>query len=212
MRRPRWNLAPAALTAILILVTAASAEAAGVGWSQLSLMGGVQFLNKNDTALPGNFLNLPVTGNVMYSLNRTWALEGEFSWLLPVRKNTNLGALGTRYVRTPDILSLHASLLARLPIAGTPWTPYLVGGAGAMGFLPHNGPRTIPEQLTSMPVPFAANFGLGTFYHWSGHWSLRMEYREMVALPKRTMAGLSDGAGANPLWTERATVGFAYEI
>ncbi len=212
MRGPRPILALAGIAAFLILGPASGADAEPGHWSQLSLMGGFQFLNRNDTALPGNFLNLPVAGSATYSLSRNLALEGEFSWLLPVRKYTNLGVLGTQYVRTPDILSLHASLLLRFPVGRSPWTPYLAGGAGAMSFLPHNGPRTYPQQLTTMPVPFAANFGVGTFYRWREHWSLRMEYREMAAFPKRTMEGLSNGEKANPLWTERAMLGFAYDL
>src|SRR2546428_12807746 len=43
---------------------------------EVSVLGGLQVLNKNDTALPDRFLNVPLVGSVIYRVTPTWAAEG----------------------------------------------------------------------------------------------------------------------------------------
>src|SRR5689334_23977467 len=59
---------------------------------EVSVLGGVQALNQNDTALPDHFLNVPATATVGYRLDPTWALEGEVSLLIPIKRSVDLGS------------------------------------------------------------------------------------------------------------------------
>ncbi len=188
----------------------ASAEESGFGpRTEVSLLGGVQALNKNDTALPDRFVNVPVVGSVAYHLNSNVAAEGEFTWLAPVKQNVDLGSGVSADRKTPDILAYQAGLRISFPAASL--TPYLAAGAGAVTFLSNTDPDRVP-QLAKSETAFAANFGGGLTYGLNERWGIRADVRELVAFPKDGAAGLSDASGADQIWMERGTVGLSYRF
>jgi opacity protein-like surface antigen len=189
----------------LVALTAASAATAQ---TELSLMGGVQTLNQNDTALPDNISNIPAVGTLGYRLSRNWALEGEFSWLIPVQQQVE-GAATTQDLKTPDILAYQANVRADWPLG--PWSPYLAAGLGAVTFLSSTDANRMP-QLAESQTAFAVNFGGGVAYPLKGRWGLRADLRELVAFPASDAAGLSSGGNADPIWMERGTLGLAYRF
>ena len=200
-----------ALLAADTTLTATARAEGGTPQAEVSVLGGIQALNKNDTALPDQFINIPATAALTYHLNQIWAVEGEFTWMIPVKTSVDLGASGTQDRKTPDMLAYQASLLAKLPVSGTPWTPYVAAGLGAATFLSNTDADRFP-QLAKSQTAFAINFGAGTTYGVGSHWAVRADYRELAAFPSKDTAGLSSSNKADPIWMERGTIGLAYRF
>ncbi len=178
---------------------------------EYSLQGGVQALNKNDTALADNLVNIPVTAALTYHLTSIFAAEGEFTWVVPIKQSIDVGSDSNLDVKTPDILAYQANLRATWPSANGPVRPYLTGGAGAVTFLSNTDADRLP-QIKSSETAFALNFGAGVTYAVSGPWSLRADFRELVAFPAEDAAGLSVDGTADKIWMERGTIGLAYRF
>ncbi len=214
MDTPSKRMVIAGVVALLVLVagSAFAGESAGANAPiSVSILGGIHALNKNDTALPDQLLDIPLAGAVSYDLNPNWAVEGELTWLIPLKQSVDLGAAGTQDRKSPDILAYQASVLGKLPVSGTPWTPYLVAGLGGVSFLSNTDADRLP-QLADTQNAFAINFGAGTTYGLGSHWALRADYREFGAFPPSDAKGLSNGNKADPIWMERGTVGLAYRF
>jgi opacity protein-like surface antigen len=178
--------------------------------TEIAVSGGVHVLNKNDTALPDQFINIPLVASIGYRLTPVVAVEGEFTWLIPVQQSVDLGAGSEQDRKTPDILAYQANVRANLPLATT-WSPYLVAGAGALTYLSNTDADRVP-QLAESQTMFALNFGAGASYALTDRWGLRADFRELVAFPADDAAGFSDASGADPIWMERVTLGFGYRF
>lgn len=176
---------------------------------ELSVMGGVQALNENDTALPESFVNIPAVAAITYPLTRILAIEGEFTWMIPIQQSVDFGSGGSQDLKTPDILAYQANLRANLPVSAASLAPYLAAGLGGVTFLPNTDADRLP-QLDESETAFAINFGTGVTYRMVSHWGVRADFREFVAFPSKDAAGLSDGDEADPIWMERGTIGVAY--
>lgn len=210
----------AALAAAALALTASASlaqygdETTGNGYSEgkleASLLGGVQGLMKNDTALPDDFVNIPVAASLAYHVTSIFALEGELAWLIPVQNSVSLETGGSADLKSPDILSYQANLRANLPV-GPALSPYVTAGAGAMTFLSATDADNYP-QLESSETTFAINFGLGTTVPLTTSLSVRADFREFVAFPRDDTVGLSDGTSADPIWMPRGTFGLAYRF
>jgi opacity protein-like surface antigen len=199
----------AALAAIVSLsFVAAASQAAADSRAEVSLMGGVQALNQNDTALPDHFVNIPAVVTATYRFAPRLAAEGEFTWLIPVKQSVDTGS-GTQDLKTQDILAYQANLRADFPVSN--WGPYLVAGAGAVTFLQNSDADRVP-QLDKAETAFAVNFGGGVAYGLNERWALRADVRELVAFPSDTASGLSNSSGADEIWMERGTVGLSYRF
>jgi len=188
--------------------TAAAQESFG-SRTEVSLMGGIQALNKNDTALPDRFVNIPAVATVTYRVTPRLAAEGEFTWMIPVKQSVDVGPGASQDRKTPDVLAYQANLRADFPVRN--WTPYLVAGAGAVTFLSNTDADRVP-QLDKSQTAFAVNFGAGTTYGITERWALRADLRELVAFPSDGAAGLADASGADQIWMERGTVGLSYRF
>lgn len=204
-----WSTRIAGLVLLVLLGSSAPVHAEDGGRSlRLSVLGGVQALNQNDTALPDHFINVPAVATLGYDLHPNWALEGEFTWLIPVERSVDLGA-SSEDRKTPDILSYQASVLGKLPLSSGSWTPYAAAGAGAVTFLSNTDADRFP-RLSESQTAFAVNFGAGTTYEVGSRWGVRADFRELVAFPSKDAEGLSDGNSADPIWMERGTLGLTY--
>jgi len=214
MKSPR-NIAATAGALTLLLLAAASAPPANAGEGssrvELTVLGGIQALNQNDTALPDQFLNIPAALAVQVPLNPTWALEGEFAWLIPIKRSIDLGAAGTQDLKSPDVLTYQANVVANLPVLAASWTPYLTGGLGAVSFLSNSDPDRYP-QLSKTQTAFGINFGGGATYGLGDRLGLRADFREVAAFPSKDATGLSNGGKADPIWMERGTLGLSYRF
>ncbi len=199
-----------AVAASLMLFGSAGPAAAREGGPEVWLMGGVQALNQNDTAFPDDFINVPAVVGVGYPVSSVFALEGEFTWMIPIEQSVDMGGGQTADRKTPDILAYQANVRADLPVGGS-FRPYLVGGAGAMTFLSNTDPNRTPA-LSESETAFAVNFGTGFSYRLTPSWSLRGDLRELVAFPKSDAAGLSAAGDADEVWTERGTLGVGYHF
>jgi len=211
--RNTWAAVGAVFASLIIAGWASSASAEDEGGfgprTEVSLMGGIQALNKNDTALPDRFLNIPTVGTLTYHLNSRLAAEGEFTWMIPVKQSVDVGSGTSQDRKNPDVLAYQANL--RLNFPGAALTPYLVAGAGAATFQSSSDADRLP-QLDQSQTVFAVNFGGGVTYGLTERWALRGDLRELVAFPKDGTAGLSDSNGADQIWMERGTVGLAYRF
>jgi opacity protein-like surface antigen len=208
----RSRIAFLALAGTLLVAAGAPPASAEDGFgprTEISLMGGAQALNKNDTALPDRFINVPVVGSVAYQFTPRFAAEGEFTWMIPVSQSVDLGSGVSADRKTPDVLAYQAGLRASFPTSSV--TPYLAAGAGAVTFLSNTDSDRLP-QLSKSETAFAVNFGAGLTYGLSERFALRADVRELVAFPKDGAAGLSDASGADQIWMERGTVGLAYRF
>ncbi|HEU4366361.1 MAG TPA: outer membrane beta-barrel protein [Candidatus Krumholzibacteria bacterium] len=214
----KWKLSFTAATvlavlALVIALLAASAHAEGEGatpW-EASILGGVQGLMENDTALPDNFVNIPLAAALAYHAGTIFAIEGEFAWLIPVANTVSTGTGGSQDLKNPDVLSYQANLRAQLPWGAPALSPYLTAGVGAMTFLSATGADNHP-QLSESETAFAINFGLGASIPLTQSLALRGDFREFVAFPQDDAAGLSDGTGADPIWMPRGTFGLTYRF
>ncbi|TMQ55138.1 MAG: porin family protein [Candidatus Eisenbacteria bacterium] len=201
----------AAVVSLFILgaaSTAAAQESFG-SRTEVSLMGGIQALNKNDTALPDRFVNIPAVATVTYRVTPRLAAEGEFTWMIPVKQSIDVGSGASQDRKTPDVLAYQANLRADFPVRN--WSPYLVAGAGAVTFLSNTDADRVP-QLDKSQTAFAINFGAGTTYGITERWALRADLRELVAFPSDGATGLADASGADQIWMERGTVGLSYKF
>jgi len=210
-RRNMWAVA-ALFVSLVVAVQASNAAAEETSFgprTEVSLMGGVQALNKNDTALPDHFINIPAVATVGYHLTSRLTAEGEFTWMIPVQQSVDVGSGTSQDRKTPDVLAYQANLRADFPVRA--WTPYLAAGAGAVTFLSNTDPDRLP-QLAKSQTAFAINFGAGLAYPLTERWALRGDVREFVAFPSNSAAGLSDASGADPIWMERGAVGLSYRF
>jgi opacity protein-like surface antigen len=176
---------------------------------EASLMGGIQVLNQNDTAVPDRFLNVPLVASVAYRLTSMWAVEGEFTWMIPVKQSVDVGSGAKQDMKSSDVLAYQVGARASFPL--TTWTPYLAAGLGAATFLSNTDADRVP-QLSKSQTAFAINFGGGASYGVAAHWGLRADVRELVAFPSNDAQGLSSGGNADPIWMERATLGIDYRF
>jgi opacity protein-like surface antigen len=212
IRSSSTRIAIAAAVASLFIVgspsTAAAQESFG-SRTEVSLMGGIQALNENDTALPDRFISIPAVATVTYRLTSRLAAEGEFTWLIPVEQSVDVGPGASQDLKTTDILAYQANLRADFPLSTV--TPYLAAGAGAITFLSNTDADRLP-QLDESQTVFAVNFGAGLTYGLNERWGLRADLREFVAFPPDDAAGLSDTNGADEIWMERGTLGLSYRF
>src|SRR5436305_3824732 len=118
----------AALT-VLSFAAASPAFADDSSPFELSLRGGVQALNKNETALPDQFLGVPAAAGLAYHFNSMWAAEGEFSWQIPVKSSVRLRSGNSADRKTPDALFYQANAVLSLPVSSQTWSPYITAGA-----------------------------------------------------------------------------------
>jgi opacity protein-like surface antigen len=207
-----WAVASALFVAVMILGQASTAAAEESGYgprTEVSLMGGIQALNENDTALPDQFINIPAVATLTYHLTPRIAAEGEFTWMIPVKQSVDVGSGVDQDRKTPDVLAYQANLRADFPLRS--WTPYLVAGAGAVTFLSNTDADRVP-QLDSSETAFAVNFGAGLTYGLTERWAVRGDLRELVAFPSDGAAGLSNSTGADEIWMERGTLGLSYRF
>ena len=212
IRTRNTRIAIGAAVVSLFVAVAASSAAADESFgsrTELSLMGGVQALNQNDTALPDHFINIPAVATATYRLTSRLAAEGEFTWLIPVKQSVSVGSGTSQDLKTPDILAYQANLRADFPTSN--WTPYLAAGAGAVTFLSNTDANRVPK-LDKSETAFAINFGGGVAYGLNARWGLRADVREFVAFPSNGAAGLSNSTGADQIWMERGTVGLSYKF
>src|SRR5882762_4037880 len=104
------RIAVAAAVVSFFIVGAASSAAASESRAEVSLMGGIQALNQNDTALPDQFLTIPAVATVTYRVTPRLAAEGEFTWLIPVKQSADVGSGVSQDLKTQDILVYQANL------------------------------------------------------------------------------------------------------
>lgn len=178
---------------------------------EVSVLGGVQGLLANETALEDDFVNIPVTASVAYQATEIFAVEGEFAWLIPVENSVSVGTGTDQDLKSPDILTYQANVRATLPLSASPVRPYVTAGAGAMTFLSTSDTDRYPQMAESQTA-FAANFGVGAQVPLSAAFSLRADFREFVAFPQDDAVGLSNGSSADEIWMPRGTLGLSYQF
>lgn len=200
----------AALT-VLSLAAISPAFADGGNPFELGLRGGVQAINKNDTALPDQFLGVPAAAAIAYHFNPTWAVEGELSWQIPVKTSVDLGSGITADRKTPDAVFYQANVILNLPVNAAKWTPYVTAGAGAVTFLSNTDADTYP-QLPKSETALAVNAGAGTSYAFSRQVAVKVEFREFGAFPSDHAAGFANNGKADPIWMERGTLGLGFRF
>lgn len=194
----------------LLAVTGATTNARAESGVEAAVLGGVQVLNRNDTALPDRLINVPLVGTVGYRISPVVALEGEFTWLIPVQQSVELGSGLSQDRKSPDILAYQANVRASWPGSGVA-SPYLAAGAGALTILSQTDADRLPQTAKSQTM-FALNFGAGVHYGINSRWGLRADFREFVAVPADDAQGLSVAGNADPIWMERGVVGVAYRF
>ncbi len=210
MKRILWAVAAAALSMSMVAPSAARADDGPLaGRAEISAMGGVQALNENDTAFPDQFVTIPAVVTATYHLTPRFAMEGEFTWMIPVTQSVDLGASGQQDRKPPDVLAYQANIRASWP--GAAVTPYVVGGAGAVTFLSSTDADRYP-QLDKSETAFAVNLGAGVVYRLADRWGLRADLREFVAFPSDGASAFSQNGNADEVWMERGTLGLVYRF
>jgi len=204
------GVAIAIATIVAVLTTNAFAQNNGSRF-EASLLGGVQGLIENDTALQDNFVNIPLAASLAYRASALFAIEGELAWLIPVANSVSLSQGASQDLKSPDVLTYQANVRANIPVGSPAWSPYLTAGAGAMTFLEATDADNYP-QLASSETVFAINFGLGAGFPLTETLSLRADFREFVAFPQDDAVGLSNGTEADPIWMPRGTFGLTYRF
>jgi len=204
--KSRTVMSIVAATVSLVAASVALADASNPSW-EVSVLGGIHSLNKNDTALPDHLLSVPVVGIVTRPITRNFAAEGDVTWLIPVKQSVDLGAGLSQDRKAPNILAYQLGVRAGLPLAKS--TPYVAAGAGAMTFLSNTDADRLP-QLDKSQTVFALNFGGGARVDLNSRWGLRADFREFVAFPSNDAEGLSIKGSADPIWMERGALGVAY--
>jgi len=177
---------------------------------EVSLSGGVNFLNENDTAFPETFVGIPITGAVAYRFTDSWAAEAEFSYALAIEKDVDLIG-GTVKRKSPDFMTYMANARATWPLKDQPWMPYATAGVGGITFLSDEDEKRLPA-LSESQTAFALDFGVGTGYRLTPNWVLRADFVAFVAFPSDDAEGLSTDGEADPIWMERGTVGVTYRF
>lgn len=177
---------------------------------EVSLSGGVNFLNENDTAFPETFVGIPITGAVAYRFTDIWAVEAEFSYALAIEKDVDL-IDGTVKRKSPDFMTYMANARATWPLKDQPWMPYATVGAGGITFLSDEDEKRLP-MLDESQTAFALDFGVGTGYRLTPNWVVRADFLTFVAFPSDDAEGLSTDGSADPIWMERGTVGVTYRF
>lgn len=201
-------IAAATLGVVALAASSASAENTGIGFS---VMGGVQALNKNKATFPDHIIDVPVAAALSFDLSPVWALEGNFSWVIPVKQDIDLGGGFVRKGKSPDMLSYQGNLKANLSTSSS-IRPYVTAGAGAVTLLSTKKADRIP-QLASDQTAFAANAGIGAEYAISGPLALRLDLRELAAFPSKGQDGFTDSSGkTKDLWMESGTLGISYHF
>ena|SRR5689334_10749931 len=190
----------------LIAASVVFADESKPSW-EVSVLGGIHTLNKNDTALPDHLLSVPVVGIVTRPITRNFAAEGDVTWLVPIKQSVDLGAGLSQDRKAPNILAYQLGVRAGLPLTRS--TPYVAAGAGAMTFLSNTDADRLP-QLDKSQTVFALNFGGGARVDLNARWGLRADFREFVAFPSNDAEGLSIKGSADPIWMERGALGVAY--
>ena len=204
-------IAGAALVCLLAAGVSSTALAQdGDSPIEASLMGGIHVVNQNDTAVPDHFVNVPLVASLGYRVSSNLAVEGEFTWMIPVKQSVDVGSGPSQDMKNPDILAYQANVRADLPVSSS-WSPYLVAGAGALTMLSNTDADRVP-QLDKSETMFALNFGGGVSYGFASQWALRGDFRELAAFPSEHASGLSDASGADTIWMERGTVGLEYRF
>jgi len=214
MKSMTWTSVAVALVSVVVLATASTARAQDNGLTsrtEVSVLGGIQALNKNDTAFPDRFINVPAAVAVTYHLSRILAVEGEFTWLIPVSQSVTLGSGASQDMKTPNILAYQANVRASWPLSNSAVTPYVAAGAGAITFLSNTDADRLPA-LNESQTAFAINFGTGLSYGVAPSWAVRADFREFAAFPSTDAVGLSSGGVADPIWMSRGTLGLAYRF
>jgi opacity protein-like surface antigen len=212
MKRIGFAALVAAAVSLALAGAAHPASAQGSSYAsrtELSILGGAQSLNQNDTAMPDGFVNFPVAGALAYRLTDKLALEGEFSWIISAEQSVEVGPGVSQDSKSPDILAYQANVRAGWPVAA--WTPYVTAGLGAVTFLSNTGPNAMPA-LTESQTMFGVNFGAGALYPLRSGWGLRADFRELAAFPASDTPGLSSAGQADAVWMERFTVGVTYKF
>lgn len=212
MNRMKSIAAVAALVPLSLTgqTTIAAAQDGLASQLEASVLGGIQVLNENDTALQDRFINVPAVAALTYHVTPIFAVEGEFTWMIPVEQSVSLGSGSSQDRKTPDILAYQANLRAEWPTSAD-LTPYLAAGAGAVTILSNTEVDRLP-QIEESQTMFALNFGAGASYGLGTHWALRADFRQFVAFPSEDAEGLSDESGADEIWMERGTLGVAYRF
>lgn len=209
VRNTLFALVVASLAVVLVTGVAAAQSQGSVSPMEVSVLGGLQALNENDTGVPDQFLNVPLVGSVLYRFTPTWAAEGEFTWIIPVKQSVSVGSGPDQDMKSPDVLAYQAGVRASFPLAT--WTPYLAAGAGAVTFLSSTDSDRVPT-LSDSQTAFAMNFGGGATYPLKSSWGLRADVRALVAFPANDAVGLSTAGSADPIWMERIAVGLDYRF
>ncbi len=213
MKRSRVAAAIAAIVlfSTAVAISIADAQEGGLASrTEVALLGGVQVLNENDTAFPDNYVNIPAVAALSYYLTPNLAVEGEFTWMIPLEQTVSLASGQSVDRKSPDILAYQANVRAHWPVA-VQWSPYLTAGAGALTILSNTDADRLP-QVDESETMFALNFGAGVSYGLTESWALRADFREFVAFPSDQASGLSNGSEADEIWIERGTVGIAYRF
>ncbi|HKA23714.1 MAG TPA: outer membrane beta-barrel protein [Candidatus Eisenbacteria bacterium] len=174
--------------------------------AEVSVLGGMQALNSNDTAIPDHYINVPLVAIATYRFTPQLALEGDFSWIIPISQQVDVSGSQSDK-KSPDILSYQGAVRASWPLSG--WTPYVAAGGGAVTFLSNTDPDRLPQIAKSQTVP-AVNFGAGATWPLNGALGLRGDFREVVAFPSDTDPGLSTAGKGDPIWMERVTLGLSW--
>jgi opacity protein-like surface antigen len=204
-------IAVAGATIITSLAGAAvaSADESTASRLEVSVLGGIHALNKNDTSLPDKLLSVPAVAGVAYRITPTLAAEGELTWLIPIQQKVDIGSGPKQDRKAPNTLAYQVGLRGNLQVSS--WTPYLAVGAGAMTFLSNSDADRLP-RLDKSQTMFAASFGGGGEFAVNPHWGVRADFREFVAFPGDHATGFSSNGSADPIWMERGAVGLDYRF
>jgi opacity protein-like surface antigen len=187
----------------------ASAQDATTSRLEVSVLGGIHTLNKNDTSLPDHLFAVPAVAGVAYHFTDALAAEGEFTWLIPVQQKVDVGSGVKQDRKSPDTIAYQAGVRGSLQLSG--WTPYLAAGAGGMTFLSNTDSNRLP-QLDKSQTMFALSFGGGGQIPVNTHWGVRADFREFVAFPGKHEEGFSSNGTADAIWMERGAVGLDYRF
>ncbi len=205
----RHSLTVLAVLALLALGAGAAAAQSTIPL-EVSLSGGVNFLNESDTAFPETFVGIPVVGSVAYRFTDVWAAEAEFSYAIPIEKDVDLIG-GTVKRKSPDFMTYMANARATWPLPDQPWMPYATAGVGGITFMSDEDEERLPA-LAESQTALALDFGVGTGYRLTPNWVLRADFVAFVAFPSDDAEGLSTDGSADPIWVERGTIGVTYRF
>ena len=205
----RVSVIAAAALAVLTGAAVATAQDRPDSKVEVSLLGGVHALNKNNTSVPDNLLSVPAVASVAYRITPALAAEGEFTWLIPVQQRVDIGSGAKQDRKLPNTLAYQVGIRGNLQLSN--WSPYLAAGAGAMTFLSNSDFDRLPH-LDKSQTMFALSFGGGGQFGVNPHWGVRADFREFAAFPGKDAAGFSNNGTSDAIWMERGTVGLDYRF